>query len=102
MTRTPLTDDSGRWFDEGKATAFDEETDWNGSNHISKATGSQWEHERLYRTAGGRWVLNHWSNWQGSRETYREVGNTEAAVWMVQNGHDSPLLVQEIAALEIA
>jgi hypothetical protein len=27
---------------------------WDGSNQISKATGSQWNHETLYRSARGQ------------------------------------------------
>lgn len=61
MARIPLTDGSGRWFDSAKTESFDEETYWNGNNHISKATGSQWDHERLLRTAGKRWILETWS-----------------------------------------
>lgn len=49
---------------------------WNGSNHISQATGSQWEHESLLRTAGGWWVLHRWSQWQGVSPTNRNVGDT--------------------------
>ena len=45
MRRQATTDGSGSWFDLDKAESFEEETQWNGNNHISKATGSQWEHE---------------------------------------------------------
>jgi hypothetical protein len=88
MTRIALTDDSGRWFDSKKAEKIDEGTYWNGSNHISHATGSQWEHEALYRTKGGVWILNHWSQYQGTRETYKEISNEEAASWLIKNGHE--------------
>lgn len=69
MRRIVLTDGSGRWFDEDKAEAFDEERWFDGRNQISRATGDQFEHERLYRTASGQWVLNAWSDWQGSSRT---------------------------------
>lgn len=84
--RIALTDGTGRWFSENTADSWNEDTYWNGSNHISKATGSQWEHERLYRTKGGRFILNHWSQFQGSTETYEEISNDEAAVWFSKNG----------------
>lgn len=84
--RIALTDGSGKWFSSETAQLFKEDTYWNGNNWISKATGSQWAHESLYRTAGGRFILNHWSNWQGSSETYEEIGNEEAAVWFSKNG----------------
>lgn len=103
MHRIALTDGSGAWFDSEAAEQFKETTHWNGNNHISNATGSQWEHECLYRTAGGRWVLNHWSQYQGSAETYEEITNADAASWLSRNGlepHDS--CAEEFAALEIA
>jgi hypothetical protein len=88
MQRQALTDGSGRWFDLDSAECFDEHTWWNGNNHISKATGSQWDHEKLYRTAGGRWILNQWSQWQGSSETWEEINDAEAAAWLVTNNHE--------------
>lgn len=101
MKRIALTDGSGRWFNAESATLFDEDTNWNGNNHISCATGSQFEHERLYRTRGGLWVLFHWSQWQGSTKTYSEINSGEAGKWMVINGHDSDLVREEIDSLEI-
>lgn len=59
MNRIVLTDGSGRWFDGEKAQQWEEETYWNGNNHISKTTGSQWEHETLYRTKGEIYILRH-------------------------------------------
>lgn len=86
MQRTALTgDDAGKWFNRKVAIKFQEQTRWNGNNHISRATGSQWEHEALYYTKSGRWVLNHWSQWQGSLESYTEIGLTEAVSWLVNN-----------------
>lgn len=102
MTRIALTDGSGRWFNEESAEKFSESTYWNGSNHISAATGSQWEHEALYRTRSGIWVKNHWSNWQGSSETYSEISDKAAAIWLVENEHDAhPACEEEFAALEL-
>lgn len=82
MKRIALTDRSGRWFDSEKAELIKEELFWDGNNWISRATGSQWEHEWLYRTRGGKWILNHWSNFQGVTETYIEINNKTAAAWL--------------------
>ena len=76
------------WFDRAKAEEFAEATRWDGSNHISLATGSQWDHEILYRTAGGRWVLHRWSQWQGRPESYRFVSDAKAREWLLANGED--------------
>jgi hypothetical protein len=88
------------WFDLESAESWDEGTRWDGSNHISLATGGQWEHERLYRTAGGRWVLNHWSQWQGTQETYLFVGADDVRDWLLRCEYDSAA-VETITGAEI-
>lgn len=109
--RIPLTDGSGRWFSPDSAAKFSEATRWNGNNHISRATGSQWDHETLYYTKSGRWVLNHWSQWQGSLEKYTEITESEAVSWLVNNeyteagdleGLPPKLLAVVLAAVEQA
>ena len=100
--RIALTDGSGKWFQRDKAQEWDEDTDWNGNNHISRATGSQWEHQRLYRTASGRWILHHWSQYQGTLETYEEIDDNTAARWLSVNGHGNvELVADQLAALEL-
>lgn len=84
MSRIALSDGSG-WFDAERAVKFEEGTFWNGNNHISRATGSEWDHQALYYTRSGRWVLNEWSQRQGSLESYREIDVAEAAQWLVAN-----------------
>lgn len=93
--------DNGNWFDIEKATEFKEDSKWNGNNHISVNTGSQWDHQQLYLTASGNWILNSWSQWQGSIESYIIISTQEAAVWLSRNGYDGDYLKTEIAALEI-
>jgi hypothetical protein len=84
--------DTGGWFDLEAATTFAESTVWNGNNHISVPTGSQWDHEHLYYTKSGNWVLNQWSQYQGSIETYEQIGEDSAIEWLIQNEyfHDHP------------
>ena len=101
MKRQVLTDGSGRWFNLESAEQFEEAVRWNGSNNISLATGSQWEHETLYRTAGRRWILHAWSQRQGTRETWEEIDDEAAAKWLVTNGHEHDAVADEIADLEI-
>lgn len=94
MTRTNIlerTDDGPRvigWFDPARATKYHESTTWDGSNRVSDATGSHTEHEILYRTAGGRWILHRWSAWQGVAATYRYVDDAAAREWLLRCGHD--------------
>jgi hypothetical protein len=88
MERIKVTDIEGEpagWFDPEKAYSLEEETRWNGSNQISEATGSQTEHEKLYLTASGQWILNHWSQFQGRAETFRLINQNEAVQWLLKN-----------------
>lgn len=79
------------WFDAEKAEPWNEATRWNGSNHISVPTGSQWDHERLYRTAGGRYVVSRWSQWQGAQDSYEYIDDEAAREWLLLNGHDDDI-----------
>ena len=95
MTRRNLTD-SARWFNDATAQQFDERTNWDGNNHISVATGSQWEHQRLYYTAGGRWILNSWSQWQGTAESYEEIDEAAAIDWIITQECDTDSLPDSV------
>jgi hypothetical protein len=77
----------GGWFCPDSATQYGERTTFDGRNRISLATGTQWEHEAVYRTRRGRWILCEWSQWQGSLATYREISETDAAEWLIRHGH---------------
>lgn len=85
MSRVALTDGSGTWFNTDSAVLFKEDTRWDGRNQISVPTGSQWDHEYLYYTKSGKWVLNDWSNWQGSTEGYVQIDESDAIAWLIQN-----------------
>lgn len=85
MERTRLTDGTNRWFNREAATEYDEATYWNGRNQVSLGTGSQFEHETLYKTVGGLWIHHTWSNWQGTPSTYVEIDETEAVEFFSRN-----------------
>jgi hypothetical protein len=87
MKRVHLTDSPAQWFDMEAAELFKEATYHNGSNHISKETGSQWNHVYLYKTAGGNWIKNIWSNMQGSSESYQKISKEDAAEFLLRNGY---------------
>jgi hypothetical protein len=73
------------WFDDDKAEVVNESQQWDGNNMVPLVTGSYAEHEALYRTAAGRWVLHHWSQWQGSHPTYRFLTDDEARNWLLRD-----------------
>jgi len=85
--RIAMTDSSGRWFNATKAREYPENNWWDGNNHISTATGNPWDHQSLYHTASGAWVLNSWSQWQNKPETYDFVDEGSAYEWLLANDH---------------
>lgn len=86
MKRVALTNGSGAWFDSEKAECFRENSYHDGRNFISKATNSQFEHEAIFVTKSGKFILDHWSNWQGSTETYQEITKERASAWFAKQG----------------
>lgn len=75
------------WFDLSKAERFEEATRWDGQNSVS-VVAPKFHHEALYRTKGGRWVLNRWSQWQGSEDVYRFISDEQAKTWLIRNERD--------------
>ena len=103
MNRIALTSEEGRgsWFDEDRAQLFKENTRWDGRNHISVATGSQSQHEWLYQTATGRYVLNSFSDWEGTLEKYELIEEEKAFRWLIANDHAEAVPAEEVAAREV-
>lgn len=95
MSRVNLGE--GRWFETKRAKSWDENTRWNGNNHVSCATGTQWDHERLWRTGKGVYVLHHWSQWQGSGESWTIVDDHTAHTWLVDQGHSDDVPAEFLA-----
>lgn len=77
--------------------SWDEDTRFDGRNHISVATGSEWDHQKLYQSRKGRYYIEHWSQWQGSTPRAEWVSPQEAARWLLQNNHELPADLVEIA-----
>ncbi|MBW7865056.1 MAG: hypothetical protein H3C30_11680 [Candidatus Hydrogenedentes bacterium] len=89
--KVQLDDGGFIFFDRDKALeCWDEGAWWDGSNNISLATRSQWEHEILYKTSKGRYVLQSWSQWESTPDSYQILTPKEAAVWLLTNEHDVP------------
>ena len=89
MSRYRMED--GTVVDTENATkVWKEARDHDGRNFISRATGSQWEHQALFRSRRGRYYVVHESDWQGSRANAEWVSPEEATRWIVLNGHEVP------------
>ena len=83
--------EDGKVLDTDKASAeWEEAIDWNGRNFVSRPTGSQWEHETLYRSSRGRYFIERTSQRLGSKPHADLVTNERAAVWLRTNDHDLP------------
>jgi hypothetical protein len=81
---------------ENAADHWDEKTRWNGNNHISRATGSQWEHQTLYKSRRGRYWVEHTSQWQGSTPHAEWVSREEAARWLLNMEYELPEDLREL------
>jgi hypothetical protein len=77
-----LTGEFVAWFNVEAAVLFREKTRWNGNNHISVNTGSEWNHQDLYYTKSGRWVLESSSP---CLETLHEIDESRAIKWLCFN-----------------
>ncbi|MFI6510160.1 hypothetical protein ACIBCT_21355 [Streptosporangium sp. NPDC050855] len=78
------------WFDPATCVEnIDEDTRWNGNNHIGIMSGGQVGYERLYRTKGGRWVRYYnFTNEFNGPEYYEFLTDEAARDWLIKNGND--------------
>ncbi len=73
------------WFDPDSATVYHPATRWTGSETIDTNTGSSREHQTLYRTAGGRWVLEETADYDAAEDLYTYLDAEEARDWLIRN-----------------
>ena len=90
--RVPIVDGDG--YDTGGtlyygavAARYEEGTTWDGRNHISTATGSQWDHEEVVRTKRGKYYIVSSSQYQGSQSKARALDLSGVAKWLVRAGY---------------
>lgn len=82
-------DGSGRativgWFDPDKARSWGEGLSADDTTRVSLATGSALDHQRLWKTTGGRWIVASWSERAGVSERWYEVSVDAAKDWLVR------------------
>jgi hypothetical protein len=63
--------------------SWNEDTNFDGSNHISVATGSQGRHQTLYRSRKGRYYIEHTSNYQGDLARAEWISKHHATGWLI-------------------
>lgn len=93
MSRHALA--TGGWFDTAAANAYEETRRVEDGKSISLATGSEHQHETLYRTKGGTWVLHHWPSWRDQPEHWTQISPVQAASWMILNELPIPAELHE-------
>lgn len=102
MTRAKITQNgefTGNWFNPDAAILHKkEESDWNGRNWISRATSHQFYHEGLYYSKSKNFILNRWSDFQGSQDTYELITASEAAEWIIKNEFDDLEFLDQLPA----
>ena len=100
MTRQTI--DDGGWLDLDTAKQFKEDTYFDGNNHRSVNTRSQWSQQTLYKTTRGTYVVYQTSQYQGSHDTWTRLSTEEAVEWLLRNDYepDSPAELAITAALE--
>ena len=76
---------SSGWFDVENSVKFAEATYWDGDHFISRETGSRWDHQELFRTSHGNWVLHSWSAYESVRNRFRCICESEAIQWLTRN-----------------
>jgi len=88
----------GTIVDTERATkSWEEASTHNGRNRISRQTGNQWSHQRLLRSRKGRFYIECWSDWDGSRARAEWISPEEACRWLSVNGDTLPDDLQKIS-----
>jgi hypothetical protein len=79
-------------FDRDKATYFPGETYWDGDNHACVHLRDYSRFQNLYRTAGGRWVIEQTSRWQREQTKHWFITDEQAREWLIVNEADEETL----------
>jgi hypothetical protein len=64
---------------------FQEDEYFNGHNHCSINTDSQWEHQDLYLSRLGFWYIVQWSQREGTKDKAWKISENEAVEWIALN-----------------
>lgn len=69
---------------------WEEDTRWDGNNHVSVHTTDKFVHQQLYKTRKGRYWLEHRSQWQGATPHAEWISEQEATRWLLLNNSKLP------------
>lgn len=86
MARVIVTSEDGSYngrFDWDKALR------WSDIDVNNNGSGGAGRGEAVMLTAGGRWVLEHWTFWADQRSTYKWIEAEDAQAWLIRSGEDA-------------
>lgn len=72
------------WFDYARASRWSDQdpVTGNGSGGVHRG-------QAVIRTAQGKWVLEHWTDWAGETSTRTFIAEGDAREWLIRNGEDA-------------
>jgi hypothetical protein len=82
---------------ENAIQSWEEERDWNGSNHIGRGSGSQWKDQTLHKSRKGRYWIETKSRIQGTSDHAEWLSPEEATRWLLLMEKELP---QDLAQLK--
>jgi hypothetical protein len=101
MRKQGLTDNSGRWFDLDTAKTWAEATQWDGGpGDVSRVTGVDWLHEKLFLTVGGTFVLYSWHDNNPTLDSWAEVESEIGVKWLISNGYQKDVAKIDLQSVE--
>lgn len=71
-------------FDRSKAERWSDKDDYRDAG--SEGTGAG---QAVLRTATGKWVLQHWTLWQGQEDRHEFITEDQAREWLLRNSFDT-------------
>lgn len=82
---------------ENAVQTWEDNTRWDGRNHIHITTGDQWSGQTLYQSKKGRFYVVSWSSWQGRQDQAEWISDLEAARWLAHNSREIPAALADLA-----
>jgi hypothetical protein len=62
---------------------------WSDRDHNGNGSHGTGRGEEVILTAGGKWVMSHWTIWQGETSTHVYVSADAARDWLLRNDEDT-------------
>jgi hypothetical protein len=93
MTKVPLSDGSGNWFDIDVARVWEERID---PDEQLRRDCHDPQEEKLYLSTPGTFILYQW-HWRMAVGLYHAIDQERAARWLIANGYQ-----QELTKLELS